>query len=195
MTKQLSVLALALLLTLSAQAKTPVKGTSTPPKKTYYETHTRYSSDASPWDFSAMLGLYNPGTGFGALAAYRIVDDLLPNATDSLSIESGLNYVNISDTIASTSVSYSVIEIPIQARWDFKILDNKLIVGPRAGLNYLTAQSVSIGGTSYSVSRSGGLYFQLGGFAIYKFNENWGARAGLAIGSYTTLSLGVNFAL
>jgi hypothetical protein len=196
--KNFALITLCTAFAVTAVAKTPVKQTTTkqsaPAKRDYYETHTRFSDSSSPWDFSAMLGLYNPGVGFGGLVAYRLVDELI-SGNNSLSVESGLNYVSVSDTLVGSSISYSVIEIPIQARWDFKVLDGKLIAGPRAGFDFLTASSVSINGVSYSISRSGGLYFQLGGFAIYRFTEHLGVRANLSIGSYTTLGIGLNYAL
>src|ERR1700677_2007586 len=84
---------------------------------------TRWAQAHSPWDFSAMLALYSPGFGVGARAAYRILDSLIPDVDDSMSIEAGIGYVGASNTYGGLSVSYSLIEIPVLARWDFR-LDN-----------------------------------------------------------------------
>lgn len=161
-----------------------------------YESHSRYDRHGTtPWDFSGMLGLYNPGVGFGVLAAYRVTDSILPHVDQSLSVESGLNFISVSDNLAGSSISYSLIEIPIQARWDFYMAQGKLLVGPRAGFDFLTGTSVTVNGVSYSIARSGGLYFQIGGSAIYYFSPQFGVRANLSIGGYTTLAIGVNYAL
>lgn len=183
-TTLLTLLCLFVVSTASAQAK-----------KTYAHEKYQNTTRNHEWDFSAMIGLYNPGTGFGARAAYRIVDDILPSANDSLSIEGGLTFVSVSESFVSTNVSYSVIEIPIHARWDFHLANNKFIVAPEAGLNYMTAGTVSVGGVPYTAARGGGVFVQLGVSGIYYFTENLGARAQLLIGSYTTLGIGLNYAL
>lgn len=193
---KLLITALSLLLGtgLSTQAQAQSKR-SQGEKKTYSYEKYENSTHNHVWDFSAVIGLYNPGTGFGARAAYRIVDDLIPSANDSLSIESGLSFISVSESVLGVSSSYSVVEIPVHARWDFHVANKKLLVGPVAGFNYLTASSVTVGGQTVTVSRSGGVYIQLGGSGIYYFSDNFGAQAQLLIGSYTTLMLGINYAL
>ncbi len=180
----------------AAQAQTPRrKAPAARPAKYEYRTPVASTMPASPWDFSAMLGLYNPGVGFGALAAYRILDQVLHEGDNSLSFESGINFVSVSDSVASSSVSYTLIEIPFQARWDFRLSEGKLIVGPRAGFNYLSGSSVTINNVNYTISRSGGIFFQLGGFGMYRFTENLAARIGIGFGGYTSIMLGLNYAL
>jgi hypothetical protein len=182
-------------LLLSSDVFAQAKARQQQPKKTYsYERYQNRTNDHK-WDFSGLLGLYNPGTGFGVRAAYRILDDVLPSADDALAVEAGVSFVGVSDTVIGTNVSYSLIEIPIHARWDFFVANQKMIVGPVAGLNYITASSVTIGGASYSISRSGGVFFQLGANGIYYFTDNLGVQAQLLIGSYTTLGIGINYAL
>lgn len=188
------------LLGLSVQAQTkhpPYGGTKTHRVTNPYvpsDLDTRWANHNGPWDFSGMLGLYNPGFGLEGLAAYRIVDNLIPNIDDSLSVESGLGYISVNDSVAGTNVSYSTFEVPIMGRWDFRLNDSRIIVGPRAGFTYLSGGTVTIGGTSYSV-RGGGLYLQIGGFGIFRFNDQWAGRAGIAVGGYTTLTLGVTYFL
>lgn len=157
------------------------------PKPTMHHTDSR-----SPWDFSLMLGLYNPGTGFGALGAYRIVDGLLPgNTQNDLVLESGFNYVSFSNSILGISYGYSQIEIPIVARWDFILMDGKMIIGPRAGFSFFTASTYGTGFTAVSVG--GGLGVNVGGYGIYYFSDNFGIRVNLNVGSYTTLGIGINY--
>ncbi len=156
------------------------------------ESHSSFSSGSSPWDFSAIFGMYPPGIGFGGLVAYKVMDSLLQNTKNSLSAEVGLNYVSYSSTLLGSSYSYSVIEIPIKARWDFTFLDGKLVAGPRLGFNYNTAGTYSVNGITYT-GFSSGLAFQIGGFGIYKFSDNFGARVNLDIGSYTTIGLGLTY--
>src|SRR5437763_1197669 len=79
----------------------PVRRTEVAPHYTSYGS--RWASRTGPWDFSGMLGAYNPGIGFEALAAYRIVDSVIENAADNtLSLESGIGYISTSDTIAGS---------------------------------------------------------------------------------------------
>lgn len=185
-----------------AFAKTPeyqsgTKNTKRPATPTYsYDSAPAYAHRGdTPWNFSAMLGLYNPGVGFGGLAAYHITDSFLPRTSQSFYVESGLGFVSVSDTVAGSSVSYMLVEIPIQARWDFHLAGGKFDVGPRAGFNYLTGASVTVNGTSYTIARSSALYFQIGASGIYYFSDRFGVRAQIAFGGYTTLSVGLNFSL
>lgn len=177
----------ALLLSTFTSFNAMASGSKRPAYSTPTKTH--YSSSYSPWDFSAMLGLYNPGVGFGGLAAYRIVDGLLPSSNENnLAVEAGFNFISFTSSLGS--VAYSVIEIPMHARWDFKVMDGKLIVGPIAGFNYWISSGYTFAGTNYSI---GGLFLQLGGSAIYNFTENFGARAQLAVGGFTALTIGITY--
>ncbi|MBK9293954.1 MAG: hypothetical protein IPM57_05840 [Oligoflexia bacterium] len=188
----LSVFCLVLTMFFLDQAQAQSKRQT---KKTYSYEQYENSVKEHEWDFTGLIGLYNPGTGFGARAAYRIFDDILPSSNDTLSVESGLTFISVSESVLGVNSSYSYIEIPVHARWDFHVANKKLLVGPVAGFNYLTSATVTINGQPYTISRSGGLFVQLGASGIYYFNENFGARAQLLVGSYTTLIVGVNYAL
>jgi len=155
---------------------------------------THWGNTHSPWDFAALLGFYNPGTGFGGRAAYRVLDNVLPNVDDSLSVESGLGIISVSDSTPGGSYSITIFEIPILARWDFRIPDTKLILSGTLGFDYLSGGTVTINGQSYAV-RGGTVYVQIGGVGQYMFNENWGARLGLAVGGFTLITLGGTYAL
>jgi hypothetical protein len=168
--------------------------TTTP---SYTSSYNSYSSTApaSPWDFSGQLLIWNPGVGFHALAAYRVLDNVVPNLDNSLSVESGLGFVSISDSVNGLGVSYSFIEIPIMARWDIRIRDSNFIVGPRAGFEYLAGGgSVTVNGVNVNV-RGNSLYFQFGGFGEYKFNSQWAARVDLMLVNWTAINLGVAYFL
>ncbi len=184
----------------SAQSTTPIH----PRKKVITATHAQNvvphsvydRHGTTPWDFSGMLSLYSPGFAIGGLAAYRLTDNLLPKVDQSLSVESGVNAIFVNDNYGGASVSYSLIEIPVQARWDFYFDQGKFLVGPRAGFNFLAGSSnVTVNGTSYSINRGGGVYFQLGASGMYYFNPQWAVRAIIELGGYTTLALGLNYAL
>jgi hypothetical protein len=155
---------------------------------------TRWASAHSPWDFSGMLALYSPGFGFGARAAYRILNSVIEDVDDSLSVEAGIGYIGASNTYGGLSQSYSLIEIPILARWDFRLDNARFVVGGNAGFSYLGGSSVTVNGTNYSTG-GGTLYFLLGGQGMYRFNDNWAVRANLDFGGYFSIAAGVTYFL
>jgi hypothetical protein len=154
---------------------------------------TRWASSHSPWDFSGLLGLYNPGFGVNVRGAYRILDSILEDVDDSLSIEVGVGYVGASNTYGGVSSSYSLIEFPILGRWDFRLNNTKFIVGGNTGFVYFAGSNVTVNGVSYNTNN--GLYFVIGGQAMYELNKNWAVRADVDFGGYTILSVGVTYFL
>jgi hypothetical protein len=155
---------------------------------------TRWASAHSPWDFSGMLGLYSPGFGFGARVAYRVLNSVLENIDDSLSVEAGIGYIGATNTYGGVNSSYSLIEIPMLARWDFRLDNSRFVVGGNAGFSYLGGSSVTVNGTNYSTG-GGTLYFLLGGQGMYRFNDNWAVRANLDVGGYFSIAAGVTYFL
>jgi len=153
---------------------------------------TRWANDHSRWDFSGLLGLYNPGFGADARVAYRVLNSVLEDVDDSLSAEVGIGFVGQTNTYGGQSVSTSLVEIPLLARWDFRINNTNFIVGPNVGFGILAGNSVTVNNVSYS---TGGFYFLIGGQGIYKFNEHWGARANVDFGGYTNFSIGATYFL
>jgi hypothetical protein len=154
---------------------------------------TRWAAAHSPWDFSGLLGLYNPGFGFGARAAYRILNSVIEDVDDSMSIEAGFGYIAATNTFGGISFSYSLIELPILARWDFRFVNSRLVVGGNAGFGILVGSSVTNNGVSYSTGA--GLNFLLGGQGMYRFNDNWAVRATFDFGGYTSILAGVTYFL
>jgi hypothetical protein len=199
--KKLSLLALALtFLCLApqvgqAQSRRTVRKTYKPYVTPPADIDTRWASSHSPWDFSGVIGIYNPGFGLGGRVAYRIVDNIVSDVDDSLSLEFGLGWVGASNTYGGTSVSYSLIELPAMGRWDFRLRNTNFIVGPQLGLSYLAGSSVT-GGNNQTYSTPGGsIYLELGGFGIYRFSEKWGARADLKVGGYFSFTFGATYFL
>jgi hypothetical protein len=158
------------------------------------DVDTRWADRTGPWDFTGLLGLYNPGFGISARGAYRILDDVIRDVNDTLSIESGLGLVIVSDNVGGSSYSSTVFEFPVMGRWDFHLPDSKFTVGPQLGFTYLSGGSVTINGVNYSV-RGGSVYVEIGGFARYDLNENWGLRFDLAVGGYTVIHFGATYFL
>lgn len=155
---------------------------------------TRWALAHSPWDFSGLAGLTsNPG-GFGlnGRVAYRVMNSILEDVDDSLSAEVGIGFVAVTNTFNGQSVSYSLLEIPILARWDFRINDTKFIVGPNLGVGILAGSAVTVNNVSYSV---GGVNFLIGGQGIYRISEKIGIRANVDFGGYTSFALGGTFFL
>ncbi|CAM6005659.1 unnamed protein product [Sphagnum balticum] len=189
-------------MTPNAKAQAPAPGRrAAPPAKRYkpYVTpsnpiDTRWASVHSPWDFTAMLGIYNPGFGFGARAAYRILNSILEDVDDSLSVEAGIGYIGASNTYGGVNSSYSLIEIPVLARWDFRLDNARFVVGPLAGFSFLGGSSVTVNGTNYSTG-GGTLYFEVGGEGMYRFNDNWAIRANLEFGGYFNIAAGATYFL
>ena len=155
---------------------------------------SQWAQSHSPWDFSGLLGLFNPGFGFEALGAYRVADNVLTNIDDSLSIEAGLGFFAASSNVIGGSYSYSEVEIPIMARWDFRIPNSKFIAGPELGFTYFTAGTVTVNNVQYAQS-GGGLYLQLGGFGMWQFNDKFAIRGELKIINYTVIAFGVTYFL
>ena len=120
---------------------------------------TAWSSNYGPLDFSGTLGFYDGRFGMQALAAYRLVDSIIRDINESLSVEAGIGQLGV-----------GTFEIPIMARWDFRVNNTKFIFGPKAGLTYVPNK----------------VNFQIGAMGIYQFMEEFGARADLLLGSYTT---------
>ncbi|MCC6277017.1 MAG: outer membrane beta-barrel protein [Oligoflexia bacterium] len=191
----LSAIILSAQLALAQGARSGKYTTGAQTSKTLSEEDRSWANEYGPWDFTAFVGFYNPGMGIQGLAAYRLLDSVLPNVDDSLSLESGLGFVSASETLGGQSVSYTAIEFPIQARWDFRIPDTAFMVGPRAGINYLTAGgSTTVNGVTYK-SRGSEIYFQAGGHATYRLTEQWWLRTQVMFGSYTSIAVGGSFAL
>ena len=141
----------------------------------------KWPTKANPWDVTGQIGLYNTATGLGGLAAYHVLDDVVNDLDDALSVEFGLTYVYWNSGFYGNIVaSGSAIEIPVMARWDIYLSDKTWVVSPRAGLTYVTSQ---------------GLGFQLGASAMYPLDERLAIRGGLSIGTYTTFAFGLNIAL
>lgn len=153
-----------------------------------------WASHYGPWDFSGLLAFNTPGIGFQALAAYRIVDHLVEDLDDTLSIESGIGYLSASDTYFNTTYTYTYFEIPIMARWDIHIRDSKFTLSPRAGFYYLTGGTTTVNGVSVT-TRGGSLYVQLGGAAFFHLSDEWALRADLAVGGFTNISFGATYFL
>jgi hypothetical protein len=155
---------------------------------------TQWADSHGPWDFSGLLGLYNPGFGFEALAAYRVADNLINDLDESLSVETGIGYSYANDTYFGTGISYSQIEVPFMARWDFRIPNSRFIAGPRGGFNYFTAGTATVNNVQIT-QRGGALYLQLGGFGMYNFNDKWAARVQLMFINYTVITFGATYFL
>jgi hypothetical protein len=176
------------------------KKTVTPTKVVKHEESVEYSDGSrrskhlGPWDFSSTIGLDNPGIEIEFLGAYRVSDYILDDLDDSLSIEAGLGFLTVTDTNNGNSYTYSPIAIPIMARWDIHIRDSKFTLAPRAGFTYLSGGTVNVGGVNFT-TRGNNLYFQLGGVGFYELNENFSLRAGIAIGGFTSLNVGLTYLL
>jgi hypothetical protein len=155
---------------------------------------SQWADSHGPWDFTGVLGLFNPGVGFQALGAYRINDNLIKNVDESLSFETGIGYLVANDSYAGASVVYSEIEIPFMARWDFRIPKTKVIAGPRMGFTYLSAGTITSQAVQVTM-RGGALYYQMGGFGMYQINDQWAARVQLMFVNYTDLTFGVTYFL
>lgn len=154
---------------------------------------TRWAAAHGPFDFSGLLGLYNPGFGVDARIAYRILNSILEDIDDSLSIEAGIGFVTASNTYGGSSVSYSLLEIPIVARWDFRINNTNFIVGPNLGVGILTGNNVTVNNVSYTTGPGFGIL--IGGQGMYKFTDHWAGRLNVDFGGYTALTLGATYFL
>lgn len=145
---------------------------STPKSSPSYESNysSSYASSPSRLDFSGTVGFHFSGFGVLGLAAYRVLDDVLFQYDNSVSIESGVGAI-FWDTTS--------VEIPIMGRWGFKIPNSDFTAGPRIGGAYL--------------SGPGGFFGQVGGFGMYKYNSDISIRADLGFGGYTSLMVGATY--
>jgi hypothetical protein len=154
---------------------------------------TRWAAAHSPWDFSGLLGLYNPGIGVQALGAYRVLNSVLEDVDDSLSVEAGIGYVGATNTYGGVSVSYSLFEIPVLARWDFRLSNARFVVGGNAGFVYMAGSNTTVNNVSYNTGT--GLFFLIGGQGMYRFNDNWAVRVNIDVGGYTIFAVGATYFL
>ncbi len=152
----------------------------------------RWSDLKSPWDFSAQIGIFNPGVGFGVLGAKRVQNSILPRIDDSLSIEAGLSYLSISDTLDGISVSYTAYELSGFGRWDFRF--QRFIFAARGGLTFLSGGRVTAQGRDLA-TRGGRLYIELGPSFFYELTNQLYLRANLLLGGYSQLTVGVTYFL
>jgi hypothetical protein len=189
----LSSISLAETRSKSSAVKKPTRTHVVEESKTYSDG-SRTSHKLGPWDFSGTLGLDNPGVVLEFNAAYRVSDYVVEDLDDSLSIESGLGFITVSDNWGPYSYSYTAVMIPIMARWDIHLRDSKFTLSPRAGFDYLTGGSQTVNGVNVS-TRGGALYFQVGGVGFYDLSDRVALRAGLAVGGFTTINFGVTYFL
>jgi hypothetical protein len=159
------------------------------------DADTRWAHEYGPWDFSGLVGWYSPALGIQALAGYRILDNVIPDVDESLSLESGVTVVTANESVTGMGVSRTSFEIPLLARWDFRIPDTPLMVGPIAGFSYLSnSATVSLNGVT-DTSRGSGLFFRAGAFGMYRLQEQIWLRADFITGSYNTFQVGMAYAL
>jgi hypothetical protein len=154
---------------------------------------TRWANAHGPWDFSGLLGLYNPGFGIDARIAYRVLNSILEDVDDSLSVEVGVGFVSATNTYGGQSISTSLLEIPILARWDFRINNTNFIVGPNLGIGILTGASTTVNNVTYTTGPGFGIL--IGGQGMYRFTDHWAGRVNVDFGDYTALTLGATYFL
>lgn len=142
-----------------------------------YSSHHYYYSDK--WDGSALLGFSGPGIGIQGLVAYRVIDDVLREADDSMSFETGVGIISASDSFKKNH-SATVFEIPLKMRWDIHVRNSKFTVSPDAGFVYISED---------------GLNIQIGVSGIYSYSSNMKLRFGIDVGGFSTLFVGLNFLL
>lgn len=157
------------------------------------EIDQRHSDLNSPWDVTGNLGWFNPGIGFGALGAYRVVNNIIRNFDDTLSVEAGLNIVSVSETLGGVTTDYTALEIPVMGRWDMRLKRTKFTVAPLAGFSIVTGGTQTVNGVNYDTR--GGLYIRIGAAGFYEIDSKWLARAQLTFGSYSALTFGVTYRL
>ena len=182
--------------------KTTVKTKTRTVEQTNYNesssTKGKWAQHYGPWDFSGLLALNNPGFGFQALGAYRFLDNVIPDLDDTMSFETGLGFISVSENLNvpgyNNNSTYSYIEIPIMVRWDIHLPASRFTVGPTAGFYYLSGGTQTVNGVNAS-TRGGNLYFQLGAVGFFQLSDQFALRAQVGVGGYTNLSFGVTYFL
>ncbi|MDZ4678704.1 MAG: outer membrane beta-barrel protein [Oligoflexia bacterium] len=180
----------------NAQATAPKsKSYPTAESAALTDADTKWADEYGPWDFSGLVGWYSPALGIQALAAYRVMDNLIPDLDESLSLESGITLVTSNENVSGMGVTRSSFEIPIAARWDFRIPNTPIMAGPAAGFSYLNNSAVVNVNGQNDTNRGSGMFFRAGIFGMYRLQEQMWLRTDLTTGSFTTFKLGMTYAL